>query len=86
MYAMDETSVWSDMVFDTIVGMVETKTVHEKCRVSARVTAKADGTKDKPFVVFKGVKRDVDVLNNEFIGKCYVASSQNGYRVNQFMD
>ena len=40
--------------------------------------AKAGGTKAKPFIVFKGAKRDVDVLNKEFIGKCYVALSHNG--------
>ena len=30
---------------------------------------KADGTKLKPFIVFKGAKRDIAKLNEEFRGK-----------------
>ena len=84
-YAMDETPVWSDMVSNSTVEKVGAKTVtmkstgHEKSRVSVCLTAKGDGVKLKPFIVFKGAKRDVEALNKEFHGKCVVASSENGW-------
>ena len=84
-YAMDETPVWSDMITSSTVEQVGKKTVtmkstgHEKSRISVCLTAKGDGTKLKPFIVFKGGKRDVDALNKEFHGKCVVVSSQNGW-------
>ena len=37
-------------------------TGHEKCRVTAGLAAKGDGTNLKPFIVFKGGKRDVEKL------------------------
>ena len=37
-------------------------TGHEKARVSVCLAAKADGTKLKPMVVFKGKKREVAAL------------------------
>ena len=84
-YAMDETPVWSDMVGTTTVtrkgsSEVVLKSIgHEKARVSVCLTAKADGTKMKPFIVFKGAKREVAKLNDEFRGRCLVASSENGW-------
>ena len=54
------------------------KTGHEKARVSVCLTAKADGMKLKPFIVFKGAKREVSKLNEELRGKRIVASSENG--------
>ena len=56
--AMDETAVWSDMVGNVTVDTTGTKDVplkstgNEKVKVSVCLTAKADGTKLKPFVVF----------------------------------
>ena len=84
-YAMDETPVGSDKITSSTVEQVGKKTVtmkstgHEKSRISVCLTAKGDGTKLKPFIVFKGGKRDVDALNKEFHGKCVVVSSQNGW-------
>ena len=62
--AMDETAVWADMVSDTTVDKTGTRTItmkstgHEKCRVSVCLTAKADGSKLKLFIVFKNAKRE----------------------------
>lgn len=84
-YAMDETPVWLDMVSSTTIESTGSKTVtlkstgHEKSRVSVCLTAKANGEKLKPFIVFKGAKREVEKLNKEFSGKCVVASSVNGW-------
>ena len=64
--AFDETPVWADMVSNTTVDVVGKKTVsmkttgHEKCRVTAGLAAKGDGTMLKPFIAFKGGKRDVE--------------------------
>ena len=83
--AMDETPVWSDMVSNTTIDVTGVKTVtlkttgHEKCRVSVCFSAKADGTKLKPMIVFKGAKREVDILAKEFRGKCVIASSPNAW-------
>ena len=83
--AMDETPVWSDMVSETTVDTTGKKTVtlkttgHEKSRVSVCLAAKADGTKLKPMIVFKGAKREVAVLRQEFKSKAYIASSSNAW-------
>ena len=61
--AMNKTAVWSDMVGSVTVDSIRTKDVHlkstknEQVRVSVCLTAKADGTKLKPFFVFQGAKR-----------------------------
>ena len=84
-YAMDETPVWCDMVSTSTVDKTGSKNVHlkstghEKSRVTVCLTAKASGEKMKPFIVFKGAKREVEALNKEFSGKCVVASSPNGW-------
>ena len=52
---------------------------HEKARVTVCLCAKADGSKVKPFIVFKGAKREAVQLNNEFRGRCVVASSPDGW-------
>ena len=63
--AMDETPVCCDMVSETTIDATGKKTItlkttgHEKSRVSVCLAAKADGTKLKPMVVFKGAKREV---------------------------
>ena len=82
--AMDETAVWSDMVGNVTVDTTGTKdlphksTGNEKVKVSVCLTAKADGTKLKPFIVFQGAKREATALNEEFKNQCVVASSSNG--------
>ena len=81
----DETPVWADMVSDTTVDVVGKKTVsmkttgHEKCRVTAGLAAKSDGTKLKPIIVFKGAKREVEQLQKEYKNKCFIATSTNGW-------
>ena len=73
---MDETAIWSDMVGNVTVDTTGTKDVplkstgNEKVEVSVYLTAKADGTKLKPFIVFQGA-------NEEFKNRCVVASSSN---------
>ena len=73
------------MVSETTVDVTGTKTIsmkttgHEKCRVTVGLAAKGDGTKLKPFIAFKGGKRDVEKLKKEFGSKCVVASSVNGW-------
>ena len=83
--AFDETPVWADMVSDTTVDVVGKKTVsmkttgHEKCRVTAGLAAKSDGTKLKPIIVFKGAKREIEQLQKEYKNKCFIATSTNGW-------
>ena len=83
--AMDETPVWNDMVSNTTVGKTGSQEVnmkstgHDKVRVSVCLAGKADGTRLKPFIVFKGAKRECKSLHEEFRGKCSVASSANGW-------
>ena len=84
-YAMDETPVWEDMVATTTGEKVGAKEVlmlstgHEKARVTVCLCAKANGSKLKPFIVFKGAKREAVRLNNKFRGRCVVASSPDGW-------
>ena len=42
------------------------------------LTAKADGTEIKPFVVFQGAKREAAASNKDFKHCCVVASFSNG--------
>ena len=51
----------------------------DKVRVSVCMTGKTDGTRLKPFIVFKGAKRESKALHDEFNRKCSVASSTNGW-------
>ena len=74
-----------DMLSSTTVDNVGEKSIrlkttgHEKSKVSVCLTAKADGTKLKLFMVFPGGKRETQQLNEEFRNKCCVASSANGW-------
>ena len=85
--AMDETPVWCDMISETTIDSTangkETITLkttgHEKSRVSVCLAVKADGTKLKPMVVFKGGKREDAVLKQEFQQRAVVATSTNGW-------
>ena len=59
-FAMDETACWMDMPSETTVATTGSRSIplkttgHEKNHFTVILTAKADGTKQKPFVVFKG--------------------------------
>ncbi len=81
--AMDETAVWFDMIGNSTVNArgarsVSVKTTgHEKARVTVALAAKADGTKLKPFIVFKGAVRDVKAMQN--IPGVIISSSKNGW-------
>ena len=83
--AMDETAVWADMVSRTTVDKVGAREIclkttgHEKVRISVCLSAKADGTKLKPFVVFGGAKREAAALHKEFHSRCIVTSSSNAW-------
>ena len=82
---MDETPVWCDMVSETTIDATGKKTItlkttgREKSRVSVCLAAKADGTKLKPMVLFKGAKREVAALNQEFKRRAVVATSANAW-------
>ena len=83
--AMDETPVWCDMISETTIDKTGRKSItlkttgHEKARVFVCLAAKADGTKLKPMVVFKGAKREVAALSQEFKHKAVVATSDNAW-------
>ena len=83
--AMDETPVWCDMISETTIDKTGKKSItlkttgNEKARVSVCLAAKADGTKLKPMVVFKGAKREVAALSQEFKHKAVVATSDNAW-------
>ena len=63
---------WYDMLSMTTIDATGMKSItlkltgHEKARVSVCLAVKADGTKLKPMVVFKGAKREVAALKQEF--------------------
>ena len=77
--------MWDDMVSNTAVDKVGAKSIilkttgHEKVLVSVCSAAKADGTKLKPLVVFRGAKRETRGLDEEFKSKCVVGSSKNAW-------
>ena len=48
-------------------------------RVTVGFSAKGDGTKLKPIIVFKGTIRKVQLLQKVFQGKCLIASTKNGW-------
>lgn len=83
--AMGETPVWCDMISETTIDAAGKKSItlktigHEKARVSVCLAAKADGTKPKPMVVFKGAKREVAALNQEFKHRTVIATSGNAW-------
>ena len=70
--AMDKTSVWNDMVSNTIIEKQGAKSVclktngHEKCIVSVCLASKADETKLKPFAVFGAGNRASKSLDEKF--------------------
>lgn len=82
--AMDETAVWFDMVSPSTIDVRGTKSValkttgHEKSHLTVVLAAKADGTKLKPFVVFRGGIREVKAMQQE-ISRAVIATSANGW-------
>ena len=67
--AMNQTSVWNDMVSNATIDKQGAKSVclktngHEKCMISVCLAAKGDGTKLKPFLVFHPAKRESKSLD-----------------------
>ncbi len=57
-FAMDETECWFDMPSDMTIAPTGSRSVpltgHEKDHFTVILTARADGKKLKPFIVFKG--------------------------------
>ena len=79
--AMEEISASNGMVSNTTIDKQGAKTVclKTKCMVSVCLAAKADGTKLKPFVVFRAVKRESKSLDEEFESRCVVKSYGNAW-------
>lgn len=79
---MDETPLWLDMPGDTTINRIGEQTIsvrttgHEKGRFTVILGAKADGTKLKPFVVFKGI-REVPAVQK--VPGVVVCMSSNGW-------
>ena len=82
---MDETAVWSDMVGNVTANTTGAKDVplkpirNEKIRVSVCLTTKADDTKLKLFIIFKGARGKTAALKEEFKKCCIVGSSPNAW-------
>ena len=74
---MDKTPFWNDMVSNTNVEKTGSKEVpmkltgHDKVCVSVCLTGKADGTRLKPFIVFKGAKRKRKPFTMNFIDNAW---------------
>ena len=72
---MDEISGSNDMVSNTTVEKRDSKEVslkstgHYKVCVFVCLTGKVDGTRTKPFIVFKGAKQESKSLYDDLIGK-----------------
>ena len=84
-YATDKTPFSQDMVETITVTKKENQDVfkstdhdHEKARVSVCLTVRVDGQDEVIYRLIKDAKREVSQLNDEFSGKCFVASSENG--------
>ena len=82
---MDEIPVWEDMVSNTTVdrmgaSYINLKTTgHEKVMVAVYLSARADSTKLKPFIVFRAAKRETKKLNEDLKHKCVVTTSSNAW-------
>ena len=84
--AMDETPIWLNMPSSATVNEAGASSVtirstrHRKHRVTVCLAAKANGQKLKPFIDFKGGKRDMKRMNEDrhLSGKCVIRSSTNG--------
>ena len=66
---MDETAIWADMPGNSTIEVRGAHTVqiattgHDKQRITICLAAFADGTKLKPFVVFKGKRIPKEISN-----------------------
>ena len=84
---MDEKPIWLDMPSATTVNEAGASSVtirsteHEKDRATVCLEGKANEHKLKPFIVFKGGKRDVNRMNEErqLSAKCVIRTSANGW-------
>ena len=83
-YRQDETACWMDMPSDTTVNLTGSRSVplkstgHEKDHFTVILTARADGTKAKPYVVFKG-KGTRLIKDLQCIAGIVVRFSSNGW-------
>ena len=81
---MDETPLSLDMPGETTVtrtgarsrSIPNRNTGHDKGRFTVVLAAMADGRKLKPFVVFKGVRPEAELMRVQGV---VVASSRNGW-------
>ena len=70
-YVMDETPVWVEPLAETTIDRKGVKSVpikttgHEKVRLTVALTAKADGTKLKPYIIIPR-KREIKELKDSF--------------------
>ena len=70
-HAMDKIAMWNDisntMIEKRGVHTVSLKsTSHKKLKITVCLTAVANGSKKKPFIVFKGAKHKLKRLNEQF--------------------
>ena len=79
---MDETPLWLDMPGETTITRAGQKSVpirttgHDKARFTVVLAAMADGSKLKPYVVFKGVRAVPELTTTRGV---VVALSRNGW-------
>eukprot|EP00731_Ephydatia_muelleri_P012549 Em0006g1443a len=79
---MDETAIWADMPGHSTIEVRGTHTVqisttgHDKQRITICLAAFADGTKLKPFVVFKGKRIPKEISN---VHAAVIKMSDNGW-------
>ena len=82
--AMDETVVWFDMLSPNTIDVRGTKIValkttgHERSYLTVVLAAKADGTKLKPYIVFRGAIREAKAMQQE-ISRAVIATYANGW-------
>ncbi|XP_070786398.1 major centromere autoantigen B-like [Enoplosus armatus] len=78
--AMDEATVWFDVVPPTTTdtGGALKSTGHGKSHLTVVLAAKADGTKLKPFIVFRGAAGEVAAMQQQVSG-AVISSSVNGW-------
>ena len=79
---MDETAVWADMPGNSTIEVRGAHTVqiattgHDKQRITVCLAAFADGTKLKPFIVFKGKRIPKEICN---VQDAVIRMSHNGW-------
>jgi len=79
---MDETPCWMDMAGNTTIAQTGARSVpvfttgHDKARFTVCLAAMANGSNLKPFVVFKGVRRDPQLVR---FPRVIVEYSKNGW-------